>query len=86
MYNAAVAYHQMGDIARAEVLYREGLDVHAGNVGLQDALITLLMQSDRWEEASAMNQALRASRPGETQQLERQAYIESQLRDSRGSE
>ena len=80
IYNAAVAWHQMGDLRNAERLYLEGLSVYPEDAGLLDALVTLLMQADRWEEASERNQMLRKLQPGQTRLLERQALIDGQLR------
>lgn len=83
IFNAAVSYHQMGDSRSAEERYRDGIERHPGYLDLKEGLIALLMQSDRWEEASELNQQLRAAIPGETRYLERQALIESQLRSRR---
>ena len=79
VYNAAVAVHQMGDLAAAERLYREGLTVHPYETNLQDALVTLLMQVERWREAADENQSMVDRQPTDTRLLERQAYIISRL-------
>lgn len=81
-YNAAVSYHQMGDIHAAEERYRSGMERHPQDLAFKEGLVALLMQGDRWEEASDLNQQMRQSVPGETRYLERQAMIESQLRSA----
>jgi len=81
-YNAAVSHHQMGDVQAAEERYRSGMDMHPNDLAFKEGLIALLMQEDRWEEASVLNQEMREAMPGQTQFLERQALIESQLRSA----
>ena len=81
IFNAAVSYHQMGDVGTAEARYRAGMARHPEFLDLKDALITLLMQTDRWDEASRLNQELRDALPGQTRWLERQALIDSQIRE-----
>lgn len=83
LFNAAVSWHQMGDTAKAEERYRIGIERHPAFLDMKDALVTLLMQTDRWEEASRLNQELREAMPGQTRWLERQALIDSQLREMR---
>ncbi len=90
IFNAAVSWHQMGDVEQAEERYRDGIERHPTFLELMDALVTLMMQRERWEEASRLNQELREAlnlQPGyraqyQTQWLERQAYIDSQLRST----
>jgi Tfp pilus assembly protein PilF len=81
IFNAAISYHQMGEVQTAEARYRAGMARHPDFLDLKDAFITLLMQTDRWEEASELNQELRDAMPGQTQWLERQALIDSQIRE-----
>jgi len=80
LYNAAVSWHQVGDTDAAEERYRLGMERHPDTFDFADGLIVLLMQTDRWEEASAVNTSLLAALPGQTQWLERQALIDTQRR------
>jgi Tfp pilus assembly protein PilF len=81
-YNAAVSHHQMGDLRVAEERYRSGMSMHPQDLAFKEGLMALLMQEDRWQEASVLNQQMRREVPGETRYLERQAMIESQLRSA----
>lgn len=82
LYNAAVSYHQMADLRTAEARYRTGIDRYPDDLDFKEGLVALLMQTDRWEEASEINQQMRVAMPGQTRYLERQAMIESQLRSA----
>ncbi len=78
LLNAAISWHQMGDMDKAEERYRAGADRHPALLEFQDGLVVLLMQTDRWEEASALNLQLIQSLPDQTRWQERQALIDSQ--------
>ena len=65
---------------RLERLYLLGLDDHPGNADLRDAMVTLYIQTQRWEQASEWNQAMRRDFPGRSELLERQAWIQQETR------
>jgi len=80
IFNAGAARQQIGEVDAAERLYLKGLEDHPGNTDLRDAMITVFVQTERWEKASEWNQALRRELPGRSDLLERQAWIEQQMR------
>ena len=79
VFNAGAARQQIGELHEAERLYLLGLDDHPGNADLRDAMVTLYIQTQRWEQASEWNQAMRRDFPGRSELLERQAWIQQRL-------